>query len=612
MFFEIFKESSYSDSTALLKKVLFLFINLQLLLQNINFFWQPTLPVPDWSKYITFWTFLNFPCIDSLAVALNVSPVFVFTVFSLVCFVSSSFVVSFIMGALNKKVPLILLFLVRICMEFLYNLYYIPCTIALVTLIKYSTSQYQYLEEYTSLPPGTILDFGEFGRIAGSLALTLHTVLAVAYEISSCNMKYSLKNNFYSVSSPYVNIYLKLFLLAQCIMFTTIQLENFNLFMEFNTALYFITSLILLYYVPYHSLFANAVRFTVFLDSTLISLSFLLAVLLESAQLPLTLSIVLQPFLIYTSYEVVKYRIGRFKPIDTPEILSFTSFEHSARKHLITGDKDSTMLRAMNFQLDGNKSKLAHVLTANYCLEALKDSELAQIKIGKVETFTLDLPVMFSVYKCKREILERNLKESKALNWVIFFINLEDTMKIDRALCNSLMSLYRGLVQPGQKLDYLKNAVCTSHRLLKQAKEGYTKLLELFPDSPYVLEMYGLFLIDLEDSRELGLAYFNKSRQPTRNFTSLLNLSTSNNETCRFIVSGNPGNLGTILYANITALEFLGISKESLKNTDIFQFLPGPLRKKHTKNLARFAERCISSKIPCNIFPFLYINGYCT
>ena len=606
----VFKQESCSTPEATRKKVLFLFIQLQMVLQNTSFFWQPSVPIQGWEPYNSFWTLLRFSSIDSLAAAFKFNSAFVFTVIGIVSFVILSFIISALLIKSSYEIPGFLRFSLRFCIEIVCSIYYIPSVVALMTLVKYSSHDYPYLEEYPGNIPGNLLNYGSLGVAVGAVGLVLLVIITLIYESCSYDMTYTLENNFYCKSQPYVSIYLKIFLLGQCFMMTSLQSANYVNLMKANCFLYLITTLLILYSVPYHCLFTNAVTFWVFADSTVICSAFLLGILNSSSDLIFVIVIALQPCMIYLSYEIIKYRISKHKQLEASLEISYSNFEHSARSELIKGSKSKTILKELNRHARFNQNELYTVLCANYCLETLENSTLAQLKIEKVKTFTLNLPVMFNIYKCKNALNKINLTQSRGLKCVIFSQTLDFVLKTDLEACISLMSMYNKLLEPDQDLYKLKFLVLRSKNLIESAIKSYLNLLEQVSDSKFALELYGLFLTEILNNKEQGSTYFSKEKSMRKKVILDSQDQLAREESCIFIVSGNPGEQGRFLYANFEALDFLKIPKATLSNTYIFEFLPGPLQKMHRQYLVTFADKCLDNKIPCNVFPYLLINQY--
>ena len=274
----IFNQESISDSSQKLKKTIYIFVKIQFLLQNINFFWQPDLPIQNWNKYQTFWVFLNFPCIDSLAANYQISNFFMFYVISNLSAVIVLFHILALCQYYEKGFPNILLLIMKLCFEFLYNLYFIPSCISLITLVKYSSSSYEYLQEYTNVVPGSMLNYGTSGQIIGIVLIFIHLSLMIVYESCSYDMRHSLTNNFYSKTTARMNIIIKLFCFIQCCLFSSFQLMNYELYMELATLSYFGIVILVYYYLPYHSFFTNAVELWLATDSAFTISFFLLGI----------------------------------------------------------------------------------------------------------------------------------------------------------------------------------------------------------------------------------------------------------------------------------------------------------------------------------------------
>ena len=101
----VFKQESFSTPTANRKKVIFLVIQFQILLQNSSFFWQPSVQIQGWEGYSSFWTVLRFSSLDSLAATLNMSSEFVFTVISISPFRVLSLIISALLIKFKKEIP---------------------------------------------------------------------------------------------------------------------------------------------------------------------------------------------------------------------------------------------------------------------------------------------------------------------------------------------------------------------------------------------------------------------------------------------------------------------------------------------------------------------------
>ena len=219
---------------------------------------------------------------------------------------------------------------------------------------------------------------------------------------------------------------------------------------------------------------------------------------------------------------------------------------------------------------------------------------------------------MYSIYKCKDTLNKINLTHSKGLKCVIFSQELKAVMKIDVDLCNSLMVMYNKFLEPKQNLSDLKSLVLCSSNLINRALECYGKLIKKNPQSKLVLELFGLLLIDILNDRKLGYACYNKEKGKgtARQGTFQRSHQQLNEKNWIFIVSGNSRDLGKFLYASRLALDLLKIPKNRLTSTYIFEFIPEPLLRLHKGYLENFADKCLTHTIPCNVFPFLLINGY--
>ena len=608
-FMIVFKSDSFRDSEAKIKKTLYIFLNFQLLLQNINFFWQSDLPISDWNKYQEFWVFINFPCIDSLAAKYQINAAFTIYVSSNIVLVIILFLLFMLFIKYDKKIPLILLKVQKFCLEFLYNIYYIPSCISLITLIKYSSRNYQYLQEYTGTIPGSDLNFGTAGVILGNLLIILHIFLMIVYESCSFDISYSLQNNFYARSQNILGIFLKFFLLFQCYLFTNLQLENYELYLKIFTPLYFFISILIVYYVPFHSIFTNSVLLFVYFDGGICILCFLLGLLMNSTTLTVMIVTVSFPFVAIVCYETIKYRFKRFKPIDQSKTSDYFELEHSARKHLVAGDMGIDLLKILDENSVLRNNRLTYVLEANYCNDILLNSELALLKIGTISYKTINFLESYQVFKCINNLEEINIKKSQSLKLFIFLKTLDEVKKKDYLCCSVLINFFTKILEPNQSLSAMKISAIKCYEYIIDMKKCYTNLIKEKFEDQELFDLYGSFLSDILQDKIKGNIYLTKKNTQFKGKRSR-RFSLAKEKSSILVISGEKTNLGEILFSNYRTLHFLEVPHTEAKSIDIFQFIPAPFQKIHRFFLKTFVKTCTTGQVSCNKFYFLEINNY--
>lgn len=611
----IYTQESYSDSSAKLRKILYLFINTQLLLQNVNFFWKPDMPIKNWSNFEQFWKSLNFACIDSLAAAYNLSKEFMMIIVCSIALATLILSLILLLVYFEKGISNLLIKSFYGISCFLCDLYFIPASISLITLIKYSSQRLEYLEEYVNKVPGSTLNYGELGQIGGFFAILVLIMLTIIFETCAYDMRYSLKNNFHTRVHPGLGIFLKLFYFIQCILFTTLQIRKYETYLSILCLLYLLVTMIIIYQMPFHSFFSNSVLIFIHLDALYLNFIFLLQIWVDSATVGIVLSFIMQPFILLLSMEMSRFLLNRKCKKRNAKFAKIIELEHYLREKLLKHSVNPKILELFNknvqYNMKFNNDKLIRVIQAYYCLEALGDPELAYIKIGTCEFSGFNFLINYQVFKCKDMLESLNCELSEGLKLFLFHKDFDVTKKIDFEICLSLLSLFRKILYYPKDIKLIKSLLIKDYQMIRTTKRKYKKLIKEVPDSIVLLDIYSSFLFNILHDENEGIEFLQRRNRLLTELGGSKPKESMTRKDCPILItSGSKSISGKIVYANDKMLEILGHNSESIKECYLSQFIPKPFDHQHSNLLYNFPSQCMSRKIICNSFNFISVNEF--
>ena len=346
-----------------------------------------------------------------------------------------------------------------------------------------------------------------------------------------------------------------------------------------------------IYYLPFYSQYLNLIKIFFQLDIVFIISIFLLGSRLNNAGIPFLLALVGQFFLLLLAFLLLKYRISKINANPDIYFSSFEDYELLIRQFLKSGELKENLIIKMNKNFKFEKSKLNRIILAYYCNDIMQNYKLAYNKIIKVKYDGINIFLNFQIYKCRKVMTDLCKKSSEVYKLYQYFINIKKIKSKDYKFCARYYKFSEIVLQPKTNLSRLKIMIIKLTKQKNSIVNLYTSVLEGFPNSEEVNEMFGSFLFDILYDMEKGQLYSNKIFKNRKNYNTNQCLDNINDRSI-VVFSGNPQNMGRIMYANKNFINFIGFSIDLLRTYSFSNFLPCVIAKKHDSLLLNFVENC--------------------
>lgn len=248
-----------------------------------------------------------------------------------------------------------------------------------------------------------------------------------------------------------------------------------------------------------------------------------------------------------------------------------------------------------------------------FCIEVLEDRKLACVKLTNLLRPGFDIEAMYYEY-CVRAMLNKKRYKSEELNYLEYRLYLEEVKQLDQLVTIKAYQMWHefGLNKPSE--DNLMKYFAEIDGLIDVVKERYDKLMQSFPEAPYIYELYSSFLkVVLNDNEAsqsvlVKLTKLNGKNELEEQNKSLKNFSYFDENNGILIVDTDPGNFGKIAYANQRAEGIFGMPVGSFIGSDLNSFIPPPYNKNHREVMLNFVRTCKSTQLehPYNLFVFTH------
>lgn len=594
---EIFSEKNSPRSSIQVQRITLIFFSIQLLSQNFNFLWNPYLGMSHWKDYEFFWVVVNYPCIDSLAAFVNALPQFLYLIMTMIILCYALIILLAIRIIYEKNLPDLILKLLRFCIGFTSEMYFIPSTIILILLFKYSTFEFTEIQEYASLPSSDILNYGFLGQVLSVMFIFLHLGLSFLHEGCSYEIRHAkISENLMAKSCPDVDLLVKVIYIINSVCFTNVQITHYWNYMLVATIMYIYCTYKFIYYLPYYSPYVNYLKVLVHFEALCVTVFFLIAFYFKNATIVLVLTVFMQPFIIIFTKYTIEYRMKILSNIKKQIKSNLIVFELSARAWIQNPDNASKLIKYMNHNYAVSKNQLIFVYQANYCSDILFNTALANIKISRAEFFNHKIIQNFQIYKCQKRLEAENLKNSEGLKLCLFLLDYAKLKAQEKKFCKHILRFLFKLFEKGSKMETLKKSLIKLYESLESLKSSYTKILRNYPESKIIYEMFGSLLIDILGEKEIGKIYLSSSKSlSSKRKTLNKKLDVfSDKSACTMIISGSGKNIGKLVYASSYLCSFLDINQEDYKEYSLSDFVPEILASDHNRYLMKFVENSLN------------------
>jgi hypothetical protein len=571
-------------------------LHIQVLLQNINFLWNPYLTIDFWESYQKFWVTISYPCIDAIAAISNSLFIFLLVVLSGLALIVILVTLHIFLLSYEINTPVLFLKLEKFLVFLICDAFFISCTTILVLLFKYSTFSESFVEEYSNNPSSSSLQLGIAGQIISLVSLGL--ILSITLVGECC--KYEIRHFFtdkdlQAQSFSNIEVYIKLVYFITTIFSCTIQFKFYFYYLISIAFAYGFILYVFVHRLSYYSNFMNFLKIWLHFEILSICLFFIVGYILNNSTVITVLTIFMQPFIFATSKIILERRITKIKTLKDEIKSDFVIFELSARKRLLSSENFKQLFKYINLNYSNTKNEILFLIQAYYCNDVLKNSALGSIKLSRISLEPLNLFFNFQVNKCYKILEEINIKKSEGFKLFFYLISFDKISSQEKNLCKSLLGFWNKIFDKKCEFDSLNRFLSQSVYLMKDVKAKYLEILSKHPLSQQINEMFGTILIEILGECDLGQTHLEISQS---------NIKKTNNEKKKelfsdkdnliMIVSGNEEDLGKVIYMSLCICEVLGVSPEDSKDYSLNDFIPKPYNENHNKNLYQYIENGLS------------------
>ncbi|OMJ66992.1 hypothetical protein SteCoe_35975 [Stentor coeruleus] len=590
----------YSSGSKLMKIFKIIVVNCIILAQNLQFLWNPNLNIKGWETYSKFWEIIRTPSFDAAAAQFNVLIQFFYALVGELGLFLGLFLSICTLKIFKKKVPVLLITLTRLVWTVTSEILFIPTILTFAIVYKYSSNDYNNVEEYSNNVNSKSLNLLETGKIVTIVMIVIVSFFAFVYEACAFDVKVKPEKSLAeSRLHAKVNVLMKIVYFTCSILFVFFQKDNYSIYLILFLLLNGLISFGMIYYIPYYSLFMNFIKAFIHLDCSFVAIFFFTGKLLNTALIPFIASLLFQPILLVLSYETIKYRFSHIPEPNEWSEKPFEIYALSIRKYIENGELKEDLIKMMNINYKCHPNKLNRLIQSYYCVDVLKNSILGLNKIILTDHQGLDIFSNYQVYNCKSSLRFYCSENCESFKLYKYFMDFATIKTKDHKFCILYSNFLSKILEKEPKLKLLKNFVRKIAKNMKLLKRNYDEIITSFPSSYEAKEMYGSLLIHIFCEVDIGHKFMSKMSAFDAPHMKNMQKNSYNftNDRCFFVVSGVDRIIGKIIFYNKNFLNLVGISEENAKDFYLNQIIPSLYREGHNKFLKNFIENHTNNTI---------------
>ena len=593
---EIFRSVDHSNDSSKYVICSQIAMSIILLSQQIRLLWYPSMQMQDWNKYENFWNAINFLSVDTLAASLSLVNEAIVFVICIILITSILFLIVLLLKYHQRDISPAIIYIARVLFVYISEIYFIATINILFTIFKYSLSYYSIIQEY-SLNTQNLFIFGTAGIWIGVILLLIIMFLTAICNAGSCEIRQPLNNKTTTAKSNVkINQILTTTYCINSFLYFFIGYYHYGAYLLVLLVLYGYISVYYIYYLPYYSYYLNLINIFTRVESFFITLLFWLGFQLNNAGIPFLLTIIGQPFLLLLTYLLLSYRISKIESDPESYYNTFENYELSIRHFLKSGELKEDLIINMNKNFKFTPNILNRIILAYYCNDVLQNYKLACNQIIWVKYNGPNIFLNYQIYKCRKIMINHCKKTSEGYKIFQYFNDIEKIKLKDYDFCQNYLNFSEIILDPKSTLSNLKNKANKIWKTKQSIMQLYTIMLEAFPSSDEVNELYRSFLCDILYDAKKGQVYSSRISKKNKVISKIQNSDKINNRAI-VIFSGNSTSIGKILYASKDFINFIGMSIDLLQTYSFSNFLPHFISKRYDELLMDFIENCIDTVV---------------
>ena len=549
--------------------------------------------ISNWQNFRTLWLIIEFSRLDVVCSEFGALDICIISAYSFYFAIFSLFAILFLS---RKFLKMSFMPLVSILSKFL-----ILATIAnfglfilLALTLKYSWTHEiptEYDETTTSLDQSTL------GVVLSGFAMLLIIVIGYCGTV----FDYDCRHSFAS-SSLRAKAYSKIELNSLFCNYFSILLYVFvdsASFIGYRVAMMIIHAVMAVmycYYLPYYRFQSNFIRSSCNVFAVTTSFLMIIAYSIDNAIFCLYGIFIVAPLVFLLWYSAFNYRISKIREGYIELISDIWEFELMIRQNLIDCDgdqeKEKEILDKFHVFLSKNsckKTKQLFLWEINFIYYSCHYERVAFYKLSGTPDIGESLEEEYQEYRLRKNITAKIRENFEEYKFTTKIYQYDKVKKRDREACILTFKYWANITSKKSTLTTFENDGELLKECLDKLKREYSSLIEQFPTSITILELYSSFMISFyNDPEDYALANARKE--------SLLNIKKKERKhnpifdeaNPLFLVSASSSNIGKIIYCNAKMSEFLQMKPGTCINNPISAYFPEEYNCFTAKALKRF------------------------
>ena len=507
----------------------------------------------------------------------------------------------------GKTVPLYLIKILRFLLVITCEICFIPISITLLILFKYSESPKTMIYEYSNYPSSSQLKNFFVGKVTSIIFLVFHLLITLSYKGFFFEIgRNKASKDFKAKSMPDIDLRVALVNFFHCVCFISIQQEYYSYYPFVNLLTFGYCAWSYFFYLPYYSDLMNFFKIFLYFDCFCISLFFIVANFFQDALVVEVLTIVFQPIIYIQTKNAIFYRKLKVQKKINDFTQNFKIFELYARKSLESQTNPLILMKKLYRNYLIEKNKLIFVYQAHYCSKILKNHGLALVKASQTNYKGLSIFTNFQLYSCQKKLEKKNLKISSGLRLFLYLHDLNSLTKEDKNFCMFFLNFFNVVLAANPNTsDVMKNFRALVD-LIHKVKEKYEDCLKKHPNSQIINEMYGSLLKNIFFDQEKGESHLSFSLYCAKAYSIIKeNNIYLKKDLYYMVISGDSKETGKIIYSSNNLKAILGINFDEDGGSYLTELIPKPYSKNHDLKLIKFIRNSLTNKMIGDIPLFL-------
>ena len=592
---DLFNQPSDGKPQSRLEKCGFYGLQILIGFNLAGILWSHNANIGNWQDFRILWLVFEFSRIDMICSEIYQPEVCIFGTYAFYFLISSILILIFVSRVLFKASlrPVVYILSKLIILSSVVNF---MLFLLLALTLKYSWT-HAIPTEYERI--NTTLDQSTLGVVLSICGMIIVVGLGCwttvfDYDCRHSHASSSLKAKAYSkieLNSLFCNYF-------SILLYTFVGPLNFVTYLVAMMIMHTAMALMYCYYLPYYSFDANYIKSSCNVFAVVSSFLMIIAHLIDNAMIGIYGLCTVLPLTLVIWRSGMLYREANIKLILIEIIKDTWEFELIMRKELLNCKEDKvneTLDRFYGFYSQNSCLKYKHVILWEVCYlyYSCKYERVAFFQLSRKADIEDSLEEQYQEYIIRKAISDKIYERYEEYRFTTKIYKFEKAKRLDKEACLLAFKYWASIVSTKSTLKSLEDDGRVLKSCLDSLNTKYSSLIQQFPDSIILLDLYSSFVIsfynDTEKFQMLTVRKDNILKYESARESKSLSIFTEENPL--FLISANNKNIGQITYSNSHLADLLQISVQNLINQPITAIFPLEFTCFRPENLKLFKTR---------------------